>query len=92
LHEYAIERSPTFVVILFIFFQVNAYARNGMAYDAIDLYRRIPENTRDTVSHVCVLNACSQSGLVDQGRTIFNRIHTKTEQIICAMVRCFDID
>jgi pentatricopeptide repeat protein len=67
-------------------FLVNAYGRNGMGYEAIDVYQRIPENMRDTISHVCVLNACSHSGLVEQARSIFSQIKRKTEEIVTTMV------
>jgi hypothetical protein len=69
-----------------LFFSVNAYARNGMGSDAIALYRQMPENMRNTVSHVCVLNACSHSGLVDEAQAIFNEIDIKSERIISTMV------
>jgi pentatricopeptide repeat protein len=67
-------------------FLVNAYGRNGMGYEAIDVYQRISENHRDTISHVCVLNACSHSGLVEQARSIFSQIKRKTEKIVTTMV------
>jgi hypothetical protein len=67
-------------------FLVNAYGRNGMGYEAIDVYQRIPENMRDTISHVCVLNACSHSGLVDQAQSIFSQIKIKPEEIVTTMV------
>jgi PPR repeat len=73
-------------MIVCIFFSVNAYARNGMGSDAIALYRRMPEKMRDTVSHVCVLNACAHSGLVDEAQAIFNEIDMKSERIISTMV------
>lgn len=60
-----------------------------MGYEAIDMYRRIPENMRDTVSHICVLNGCSHAGLVDEALSIFRNISTKTEQITSTMVRLF---
>ncbi|CAF1436318.1 unnamed protein product, partial [Didymodactylos carnosus] len=69
-------------------FSVNAYGRNGMGSEAIDLYRQMPQNIRNTVSHICVLNACSHSGLLDQARTIFKEIGTKTEYIIATMIDC----
>jgi hypothetical protein len=69
-----------------MFFSVNAYARNGMGSDAIALYRQMPEKMRNAVSHVCVLNACSHSGLVDEAQAIFNEIDVKCERVICTMV------
>jgi pentatricopeptide repeat protein len=73
-------------MIVCIFFSVNAYARNGMGVDAIALYRQMPEKMRNAVSHICVLNACSHSGLVDEARAIFNDIDVKSEKIISTMV------
>ena len=65
---------------------VNAYGRNGMGADAIDVYRQMPANIRDEVSHICVMNACSHAGLVDEARTIFDAVGRKTEKIIGTMV------
>jgi hypothetical protein len=57
-----------------------------MGSDAIALYRQMPEKMRDAVSHVCVLNACSHSGLVDEAQAIFNEIDIKSERVITTMV------
>ena len=57
-----------------------------MGLEAISLYRKMPNNLRDDVSHICVLNACSHSGLVDEARSIFDDISNKTEKIVAAMV------
>jgi hypothetical protein len=73
-------------MIVCTFFSVNAYARNGMGSDAIALYRQMPETMRNTVSHICVLNACSHSGLVDEAQAIFNEIDVKSERSISTMV------
>ena len=70
-----------------IFISVNACARNGMGFDAVELYRRMPEKMRDTVSHVCVLNACSHAGLLNEARIIFDGINDKTEKVVATMVR-----
>ncbi|UJR34285.1 hypothetical protein I4U23_021689 [Adineta vaga] len=70
------------------FFLVNVYARNGMGYEAIDLYKQIPDNIRNTKSHVCVLSACSHSTLIDQTRTIINEINNKTEDVFITMINC----
>ena len=59
---------------------VNAYGRNGMGYEAIDLYQTMPENFRDGISHICVLNACSHSGLIDQAQEIFSKIPRKNRR------------
>ena len=75
-----------------LFFLVNGYGRNGMGFEAIDLYRKMPENLRNPITHVCVLNACSHAGLVDQARSIFSQIEQKTDQVITTMVSCFFVD
>jgi pentatricopeptide repeat protein len=73
-------------MIVCVFISVNAYGRNGMGSDAVALYRKMPEKMRDAVSHICVLNACSHSGLVDEAEAIFNEIDIKCERIISTMV------
>ena len=66
---------------------VNAYGRNGMAYEAIEIYKRMPENTKNAISQICVLNACSHSGLIESARTIYKSIETQTPQVVTTMVR-----
>ena len=65
---------------------VNSYGRNGMGYNAVDLYRRMPSHLRDSVTDVCVLNACSHSGLVEQAQTIFDHISNRNEHVVTTMV------
>ena len=65
---------------------VNSYGLNGMGIQAIELYRQIPEELINEVTHICVLNACSHSGLVDEARFIFQNIEVKTQRIYGAMV------
>ncbi|CAF1152655.1 unnamed protein product [Adineta ricciae] len=67
---------------------INAYGLNGMGYDAIQLYHRIPMEMRDAKTHVCVLNACSHSGLVNECRSIFATIPNKNHYIYTTMVDC----
>lgn len=74
-----------FVLSLFISI-VNAYGLNGMATDAIKLYRRMPKELIDPKAHVCVLNACSHSGLTNEARSIFETILIKNQWIYTAMV------
>ncbi|CAF1489739.1 unnamed protein product, partial [Rotaria magnacalcarata] len=38
---------------------INAFGLNGMGSQAAELYREMPNNLRDHVSQICVLNACS---------------------------------
>lgn len=66
---------------------VNAYGRSGMGLEAVDLYWTMPEELKDSISHICAINACSHAGLVDQARTIYEKISVKTEKIVTTMVR-----
>jgi hypothetical protein len=65
---------------------VNTYGRNGMGLEAVELYRRMPPDLRNSVSDVCVLTACSHSGLVEQAQSIFDQISNKSEHIVTTMV------
>ena len=65
---------------------VNSYGLNGMGMEAIELYHQIPEKFINESTYVCVLNACSHSGRVDQARSIFSKIPMKTEKIYTTMV------
>jgi hypothetical protein len=56
-----------------------------MGIQAIELYRQMPEELITNVTDVCVLNACSHSGLVDEARFIFKNIEMKTDRIYTAM-------
>ncbi|CAF1955902.1 unnamed protein product [Rotaria magnacalcarata] len=67
---------------------INAFGLNGMGSDAIQLYKQMPNHLRDEVSHICVLNACSHSGLLHEARNIFDEIIFKTEKIITVMIDC----
>ena len=67
---------------------VNAYGQNGMGRRAVDLYKEMSSRMRNDIADLCVLNACSHSGLVNEARAIFNAISTKTEKITTAMVVC----
>lgn len=57
-----------------------------MGLEAVDLYRKMPKNIRDDISYICVLNACSHSGLLNQAHSIFNEISHKTKEVITTMV------
>lgn len=70
---------------------VNAYGTNGMGLEAVHLYWSMPKEMRDSISHVCVLNACSHAGLIDEATRIYGKIHLKTERITVAMV-CHSIN
>ncbi|CAF4256972.1 unnamed protein product, partial [Rotaria sordida] len=67
---------------------INGFGLNGMGFEAIELYRQMPNELQNEVTHICVLNARSHSGLLDQARNIFNEIPFKTEKIVTAMTDC----
>ncbi|CAF1446562.1 unnamed protein product, partial [Rotaria magnacalcarata] len=67
---------------------INAFGLNGMGSEAIHVYKQMPNDLRDEVSHICVLNACSHSGLLHEARNIFDEITFKTEKIITTMIDC----
>ena len=71
---------------------VNAYGRVGMGAEAVDLYSQMPEKMRDSISNICVLNACSHAGLVDQATKIFHHVHVKTDKIVTTMVKWSSTD
>ena len=57
-----------------------------MGTEAIELYHQTPQQLINGSTYVCVLNACSHSGLVDQARSIFSKIPMKTDKIYTTMV------
>ena len=57
-----------------------------MGRKAIELFDRMPRDLINDRTSVCVLNACSHSGLLDDARRIFEKISTKTEMVYTAMV------
>ena len=65
---------------------VNAYGLNGKGAQALELFHRMPSDLFDEVTYVCVLNACSHSGLVDQAYVIFRGIVNPTDTAFCTMV------
>jgi len=70
-----------------MFLLVNSYGLNGMGVQAIELFHQMPsELIREETYNVCVLNACSHSGLVNEARSIFSNINNKTEYIYVTMV------
>jgi len=61
---------------------------NGKGKEAIELFDRIPLEMIDNWIYVCVLNACSHSGLIEEGEKIFNMIpqQQRTTKIYASMV------
>ena len=66
---------------------VNAYGLNGKSLQAIELYEQIPARFINEVTYICILNACSHSGLVDKAVSIFDKIEMKTVRIYTVMVK-----
>ncbi|CAF2063555.1 unnamed protein product [Rotaria magnacalcarata] len=67
---------------------INSYGLNGMSMQAVELFRKMPKEFIDESTYVCVLNACSHSGLVAIARSIFNNISIKTDIIYTTMIDC----
>lgn len=59
-----------------------------MGNQAVELFYHIPKHLLDEWIFVCVLNACSHSGLVNHALKIFETIprQNRTEQIYTVMV------
>jgi pentatricopeptide repeat protein len=68
-------------------FLVNSYGLNGKGRDAVELFCLIPRPMIAAKTYVCVLNACSHSGLVDKAREIFSGIPVKSKWHYTAMVK-----
>jgi len=64
---------------------------SGKGKEAIALFYRIPLEMINDWIYVCVLNACSHSGLIEEGEKIFNMIpqQQKTEKIYTSMIDGF---
>ena len=65
---------------------VNSYGLNGRGRDAVELFSGIPHEMIAEKTNVCILNACSHSGLVDKAREIFSGIRAKNKWDYTAMV------
>ncbi|CAF1183546.1 unnamed protein product [Rotaria sp. Silwood1] len=71
---------------------INAYGLNGMGFEAVQLFQKVPTNILDACIYVCVLNACSHAGLINEARQIFEMIpfNQRVEQIYTTMVDTFN--
>ncbi|CAM4763497.1 unnamed protein product [Rotaria magnacalcarata] len=67
---------------------INAYGLNGMGIQAIEIYRQISLDLINEITQICILNACSHSGLVHEARSIFENIPIKTVSIYTTMTDC----
>ena len=65
---------------------VNCYGLNGMGMQALELFSQMPKHFIHEVTYICILNACSHSGLVDEARSIFQNIEAKTATVWTTMV------
>ena len=57
-----------------------------MGLQAIELFRRMPTRLIDPWTYVCLLNACSHAGLIEEARSIFAEIPVKSQKIYTVMV------
>ncbi|CAF3140343.1 unnamed protein product [Rotaria socialis] len=72
---------------------INSFGLNRMGSEAVDLYRKMPNNLHDEVSTICVLNTCSHSGLLNEAHSIFNEVSHRTEKnYYCNGFRLFLFD
>ncbi|XP_057500907.1 pentatricopeptide repeat-containing protein At1g11290, chloroplastic-like [Actinidia eriantha] len=55
---------------------INGYGINGHGETVVALFHEMKKNEarRNAVTYMCILSACSHSGLVDDGLTIFNQM------------------
>ncbi|CAF1675328.1 unnamed protein product, partial [Adineta ricciae] len=67
---------------------INCYGLNGMGMQALELFSQMPKQFIHEVTHICILNACSHSGLVDEARSIFQKIEMKTPTVWTTMIDC----
>lgn len=65
---------------------VNSYGLNGRGKQALNLYHRTPKKLVNEITHICILNACSHSGLIDDTYRISQKISQKTAKICSTMV------
>ncbi|CAF1100741.1 unnamed protein product [Adineta steineri] len=64
-----------------------------MGIQAIELYQQISSELINEITQICILNACSNSGLVHETRSIFENIQEKTTKIYTTMnTKQFTID
>lgn len=57
---------------------INAYARNGMGMQGLEMLKEMTQKgvKPDKVAFLCVLNGCNHSGLVEEGKMVFNSMRT----------------
>ncbi|XP_031277076.1 putative pentatricopeptide repeat-containing protein At3g47840 [Pistacia vera] len=57
---------------------INGYARNGMGRECLDMLEAMIQKgvTPDEVTFLCVLSGCNHSGMVKEGRMVFNSMRS----------------
>jgi hypothetical protein len=67
---------------------------NGRGQKAVELFHRMPKHLVDDWAIVCVLNACSHSGLRQEAELIFEKVaeEKRNNRICTVMVRQTGID
>ncbi|CAF4797656.1 unnamed protein product [Rotaria socialis] len=67
---------------------INSYGLNGMGLQSIELYYQMPKELINEATYICVLNACSHSGLVNETLSIFKTIEIETQRIYTTIIDC----
>ncbi|CAF4212886.1 unnamed protein product [Rotaria magnacalcarata] len=67
---------------------INSYGLNGMGLQSIELYYQMPKELINEATYICVLNACSHSGLVNEALSIFKTIEIETQRIYTTIIDC----
>ncbi|CAM4900425.1 unnamed protein product [Rotaria socialis] len=67
---------------------INSYGLNGMGLQSIELYYQMPKELINEATYICVLNACSHSGLVNDALSIFKTIEIETQRIYTTIIDC----
>ncbi|EEF36997.1 pentatricopeptide repeat-containing protein, putative [Ricinus communis] len=58
---------------------INGFARNGMGRECLEIFETMIQKglKPDKVTFLCVLTGCSHSGLVEEGRSVFNSMTSR---------------
>ena len=68
---------------------VNIYGLHEMNLQAVELFRRISPELTIAATYICVLNACSQSSLVNEVQAMFSTIKNITESFLSLWIWIF---
>lgn len=58
-----------------------------MGLQSVELFHKMPKELVNEATYICVLNACSHSGLINEARSIFKTIEEKTDRIYTTIVK-----